>query len=152
MKESLTTQEAPEIVNEATRERNIDTIKSFFELMHQRKLDEWNDLWDDHGFIYVPYPVASFPDMIRSKKAIAEGFEKLFAGFKSFDYRILDIYPSLDPNIIIVEYSVSAVLLKTGSIYNGRNIAVFKFRDGKINGYHDYFNPEKFKMVIDAIS
>src|SRR5258705_7068266 len=99
MKENVTTQEPSTVLNETTREKNIATIKNFFELMHQKKLEEWNDLWDDSAFIYVPYPVASFPDMIRTKKAIAKGFEKLFAAFKSFDYRILDIYPSVDSDV-----------------------------------------------------
>src|SRR5881394_1593273 len=87
------------------REKNISSVKNFFELMHQKKLNEWNNLWDDNGFIYIPYPVANFPDTIKTKKTIAEGFEKLFAGFKSFDYRILDIYPSVDPDVIVVEYN-----------------------------------------------
>jgi uncharacterized protein len=151
MKENLTANEARPDVNAETREKNISTIKSFFELVHQGKLEEWNNLWDDNGFIYVPYFVANFPDMIRKKKTIVEGFEKLVAGIKSFNYRILDMYPSVDPDVIVVEYMVLAVLLKTSATYNDRNIAVFKFRNGKIVAYHDYFNPEKFKTVIEAI-
>jgi ketosteroid isomerase-like protein len=138
-------------VNKYGLHNSVETIKQFFELMHQKKITEWENLWDDNGFIYIPYPVENLPDTIKTKRAIGEGFKELFACFKSFDYTILNIYPTVDPDIAIAEYTVSAVLLKTNAIYNGKNIAVFKFRNGKILAYHDYFNPEKFKMVIEAM-
>lgn len=137
---------------DTTRENNIASIKQFFELLHEKNAIEWGNLWDENGFIYIPYPVANFPDTIRTRKTILEGFEKLLAGFKSFDYNIKSIYPSLDPNVIVIEYTVEAVLQKSNATYHGINIAVFKFQNGKIAAYHDYFNPEKFKMVVEAIS
>jgi uncharacterized protein len=141
-----------DMTSQETRDKNLAVINSFFELMHQKKIKEWTDLWDENGFIYIPYPVANFPDSIKSKKTIGEGFQHLFAGFKSFDYKIKNVYPSTDPDTIVVEYTATAVLLKSNEPYEGTNIAVFKFRNGKISGYHDYFNPEKFKIVVDAIS
>jgi ketosteroid isomerase-like protein len=135
----------------ATREKNLDVIKRFFDLLHQKNAAAWGDLWDENGFIYIPYPVANFPDTIKTRKTILEGFEHLLAGFKSFDYHIKEIYPSVDPDVIVVEYTVAAVLVKTNATYNGINLAIFKFRNGKIVAYHDYFNPEKFKMVAEAL-
>lgn len=135
-----------------TRDRNLAVVRDFFDLLHQKNAAAWGNLWDEHGFIYIPYPVAGFPDTITTRKTILEGFENLLAGFKSFDYVIKAIYASVDPDVIVVEYTVAAVLVKTNATYNGVNIAVFKFRDGKIVAYHDYFNPEKFKMVVEAIS
>lgn len=44
-----------------TRERNMKTVRDFFELMHRKDLKKWNDLWDENGFIYIPYPVSNFP-------------------------------------------------------------------------------------------
>ena len=135
----------------ATREKNLGVIKSFFDLLHRKNAAAWAELWDENGFIYIPYPVANFPDTIKTRKTIQEGFEHLLAGFKSFDYHIQEIYPTVDPDVILVEYTVAAVLVKTHVTYNGINLAIFKFRNGRIVAYHDYFNPEKFKMVVDNI-
>jgi len=135
-----------------TREKNLGVIKRFFELLHQKNAAAWADLWDENGLIYIPYPVANFPDTIKTRKTILEGFEKLLSGFKSFDYHIKDIYPAVDPDVIVVEYTVEAVMAKTGATYKGINLAIFKFRNGKIVAYNDYFNHEKFKMVIESIS
>ena len=149
---NMETSESTTETKATIREKNMSTVRDFFELMHQKNLAKWSNLWDENGFIYIPYPVSNFPDTIKSKKTISEGFQKLFAGFKSFNYQITEIYPSLDPDIIVVEYTVIADLIKTNTTYNGNNIAVFKFRNGYILAYHDYFNPEKFKMVIETIS
>ena len=135
----------------ATREQNTSSIKQFFELLHERNVAAWGALWDENGFIYIPYPVANFPDTIRTRKTIQEGFGRLVAVFKSFDYHIKEIYPCVDPDVIVVEYTVTAVLVKDDAIYNGTNLAIFKFRHGKIAAYHDYFNPEKFIMVAEAV-
>src|SRR6185503_7790273 len=72
----------------ATREKNLGVIKSFFDLLHRKNAAAWAELWDENGFIYIPYPVANFPDTIKTRKTIQEGFEHLLAGFKSFDYHI----------------------------------------------------------------
>jgi ketosteroid isomerase-like protein len=31
------------------------------------------------------------------------------------------------------------------------NIAVFRFQDGLISEYHDYFDPHRFQVVVDAL-
>jgi ketosteroid isomerase-like protein len=78
-------------------EKNLTVIENFFELLHQKDARSWGELWDEDAFIYIPYPVAGFPDMIKTRKTILEGFESLLAGFKNFDYQIKEIYPSVDP-------------------------------------------------------
>ena len=135
----------------AIREKNTHNIKRFFDLLHEKNAVAWGELWDENGFIYIPYPVANFPDTIKTRKTILEGFEHLLAAFKSFDYDIKEIYPCVDPDVIVVEYTVTAVLVKSNATYNGTNLAIFKFRNEKIAAYQDYFNPEKFKMVVEAI-
>jgi uncharacterized protein len=38
-----------------------------------------------------------------------------------------------------------------GTVYTNENIAVFRFRDGLISEYHDYFDPRRFQTVVDAL-
>lgn len=38
-----------------------------------------------------------------------------------------------------------------GLRYTNRNIAVFRFDDGLIGAYHDYFDPRRFQAVVDAL-
>jgi ketosteroid isomerase-like protein len=39
----------------------------------------------------------------------------------------------------------------SGTEYTNDNIAVFRFRDGLIAEYHDYFDPRRFQAVVDAL-
>ena len=137
---------------ETQREENLSTIHRFFALLHEKDIARWSTLWDDNGRIWIPYPVAGFPTTIEGKAQIVAAFEHLFAGFVSFDLHIADIYPTLDPDVIIVEWTGSAQLRATGQMYQSNPITVFKFRGGRIVAYHDYFNPEKFQVVVDALN
>ena len=42
-------------------------------------------------------------------------------------------------------------VLRDGTEYTNDNIAVLLFRDGLIANYHDYFDPRRFQVVVDAL-
>jgi hypothetical protein len=41
--------------------------------------------------------------------------------------------------------------LAGGAVDTNSNIAVFRFKDGLISEYRDYFDPRRFQTVIDAV-
>jgi uncharacterized protein len=133
------------------RASNIDVIHRFFDCMRRKDIDAWINLWAEDARILVPYPPqgADFPPSIDGREAILPGFQQLFAHFASYDADVHTIYPSLDPDVLIVEWSVEAHLVE-GLVYRGDNITVFRFDHGKLRYYHDYFNPEKFRAVVET--
>jgi uncharacterized protein len=135
------------------RAANVDAIQRFFDYMHRKDIAAWIDLWADDGRILIPYPPrgAVFPPSIDGRNAILPGFQRLFAHIVSYVADIHTIYPSLDPDVLIVEWSVEARLVD-GLVYRGDNITVFRFAHGKLRYYHDYFNPELFRAVVEATS
>jgi ketosteroid isomerase-like protein len=137
---------------EAVRQGNLRAVESFFARMRAKDIDGWIQLWAEDGKILIPYPPqgAGFPPRIEGRDNILAGFRQLFAHFERYDCETLGTYPSVDPNYIVVEWSVRAHLT-TGLVYRGENITVFRFRDGLIAEYHDYFNPELFRPVVEAI-
>jgi ketosteroid isomerase-like protein len=120
--------------------------------MHEKDIDAWAALWDPDATILIPYPPHNFPESIKGKEQIVRGFRDLFAHFGTYDYSIRSIYPTDDPCVVIVEWDVEATLRAKGDVYRGKNITVFKFQHSKIVAYHDYFDPRKFQIVVDAIS
>jgi uncharacterized protein YndB with AHSA1/START domain/ketosteroid isomerase-like protein len=131
---------------------NVRAIHRFFELMKSKDIDGWARLWADDGAIWVCYPPAGFPDSIKGRDQIVAGFRQLFRHFGTYDYRIKSTYQTTDPDVVIVEWNVSATLPGRGTTYRGNNITVFRFRHGLIADYHDYFDPRKFQIVVDALS
>jgi uncharacterized protein YndB with AHSA1/START domain/ketosteroid isomerase-like protein len=131
---------------------SIRAIHQFFELMKAKDIDCWAKLWADDGTIRVCYPPQGFPDLIKGRDQIVAGLRQLFGHFGTYDYRIKATYPTTDPDVVIVEWDVSATLPDRGTTYRGSNITVFRFRKGLIVDYHDYFDPRRFQVVVDALS
>lgn len=134
------------------RENSINIVKIFFEFMHKKDIESWGKLWNEDASIIIPYPAKDFPNKITGLSTqILPGFKDLFSKFDTYDYEIKEIYPSTDPEIVIVEWNVKATLKNKDIVYNGQNITVFKLKNGKINQYHDYFNPNLFQIVVDNL-
>jgi ketosteroid isomerase-like protein len=95
-------------------------------------------------------PPAGFGSTISGKEAIVDAFRALFRNFDTFDARISAIYPASDSDAVCVEYAVRAKLT-SGVEYTNTNIAVFRFEEGLISAYHDYFDPRRFQTVVDAL-
>jgi ketosteroid isomerase-like protein len=134
----------------AQRHAHIDVVRRFFELMHRKEIDTWGELWAQDGRIIVFYPPEGFGTSIDGKAAIMKGFRDLFANFQNFDYELTGLYPAADSDAVVVEYTPRATLVD-GTEYTNRNIAVFRFKDGLIDAYHDYFDPRRFQAVVDRL-
>lgn len=135
----------------ANQTRNIETVHRFFDLMHRKDIDSWGELWADNGRIIVFYPPVGFGDSIGGKAAILAAFKGLFGNFESFKSQLTAIYPAADAEAVVVEYRNRAVI-KGGTEYTNSNIAVFRFENGLIRAYHDYFDPRRFQVVVNALS
>jgi ketosteroid isomerase-like protein len=131
--------------------RNVEVVRRFFDLLHRKDIDGWSELWANNGRIIVPYPPAGFGDSIDGKAAIVAAFKGLFGNFESFESRVTAIYPAADSEAVVVEYRNRAVIMG-GAEYTNSNIAVFRFENGLIGAYHDYFDPRRFQIVVDALS
>ncbi|MDX8441898.1 nuclear transport factor 2 family protein [Mesorhizobium australafricanum] len=131
--------------------RNLETVRSFFDLMHRKDIDGWSDLWAENGRIIVFYPPAGFGDSIDGKAAIVAAIRELFGNFESFESELTAIYPAADAEAVVVEYR-NCAMIKGGTEYTNSNIAVFRFKNGLISAYHDYFDPRRFQVVVDALA
>jgi ketosteroid isomerase-like protein len=130
--------------------RNVDIARRFFDLLHSKDVDACAELWAEDGRIIVPYPPEGFGTSIDGKAAILTAFRGLFGNFESFDAELTGIYPAADSDAVVVEYNVRATLVG-GTGYTNSNIAVFRFENGLISAYHDYFDPRRFQAVVDVL-
>jgi len=59
--------------------------RRFFELLGEKDIDAWGELWHPEARITIPYPAEGFPTSIDGKAEIVAGFRTLFANFESFE-------------------------------------------------------------------
>jgi ketosteroid isomerase-like protein len=52
------------------REQNLDTIHAFLNLLEQKDISNWIDLWDENGQQINPYAPKGFPRILSRKNAI----------------------------------------------------------------------------------
>lgn len=129
---------------------NAATAREFFRLLSEKDVTAWGELWHPDAVITVPYPADGFPTEIRGKDEIVGGFRDLMANFETFQAILTAVYPAADSDAVCVEYA-NVARLRNGVDYTNDNIAVFRFRDGLITEYHDYFDPRRFQVVVDAL-
>ncbi|SDL21704.1 nuclear transport factor 2 family protein [Nonomuraea jiangxiensis] len=129
---------------------HVATVREFFRLLSVKDVTGWGTLWHADAVITVPYPPEGFASAIRGKEDIVNGFHHLMGNFETFNAQITGIYPAADSDAVCVEYRNVATLIG-GTEYTNDNIAVFRFTDGLISEYHDYFDPRRFQVVVDAL-
>jgi ketosteroid isomerase-like protein len=129
---------------------NAAIAREFFRLLSEKDVAALGELWHPDAVITVPYPADGFPAEIRGKDEIVGGFHSLMANFETFQANLTAVYPAADSDAVCVEYA-NVARLRNGVEYTNDNIAVFRFRDGLITEYHDYFDPRRFQVVVDAL-
>jgi ketosteroid isomerase-like protein len=133
------------------KQQYSDLARKFYSLLGQKNLDEWIQLWHEDGKILIPYPPEGFASTIEGKNAIHEAFKGLLGNFETFESTITNVYSDTNSDAVCIEYTNHATIVG-GTVYTNTNIAVFRFNDGLISEYHDYFDPRRFQVVVDALS
>jgi hypothetical protein len=129
---------------ETIRSRNEQTIRRYFELLSQKRMDEWLKLWAEDGVQDMPFSPKGFPKRVEGKAAVAKHYSALPTSVGRMVFPDLKIYPTTDPNTFFVEFRGEIEVLATKKPYNNTYAGLFKFRDGKVTLFREYFDPIVF--------
>jgi ketosteroid isomerase-like protein len=123
------------------REKNIKLIQSFLDLLEQKDLDTWINLWDEDGRQFNPYAPRGFPRILSGKNAIFHHWSGVPNAYGKMAFIEREIYPTLDPDVIFIEFRGRVEVLKTNRNYNNTYCCRFTFSKGKLVKYVEYFDP-----------
>ncbi len=126
------------------RQKNERTVRDFLDLLSKKRMNAWLELWDKDGVQDMPYSPPGFPKRVEGKAAIAKHYSALPTNVGRMVFPDLVIYPMVDPNTFYAEYRGEIEVLATGKPYNNIYAGLFKFRNGKILLYREYYNPMVF--------
>ena len=133
----LGTEDSRQIV----REKNLKSIHTFLNLLEQKDLDTWIDLWDENGQQINPYAPKGFPRILSGKNAILHHWSGIPNAYGRIAFSDRKIYPTLDPNVIYLEFQGEIEVLANNKNYNNSYCCRFTFSQGKISSYVEYFDP-----------
>jgi ketosteroid isomerase-like protein len=123
------------------REKNIKLIQSFLDLLEQKDLNAWINLWDEYGRQLNLYAPRGFPRILSGKNAIFHHWSGIPNAYGKIAFTDREIYPTLDPDVIFTEFRGKIEVLKNNKNYNNTYCCRFTFSKGKLVNYVEYFDP-----------
>lgn len=131
--------------------QNIDTIIEFFSLYLQDK-EKFYSLWcDEEPEVVTPFTSNDIAvctiAVHKGWDAIKKFWDPIFDDFTgTFNWFIDEFIPGEDSNTIVTRSNSQIDVQAGGSWgnkhikYNGRYVQIFRFRDGKVSSFEEYYD------------
>lgn len=117
-----------------------EAVNQFFSHLEDMDIPAFISRWTPDARQVMPLSPKGFPAQLKGKDAIYTQYKGLPENFSSMHFPH-QIYPTTDPNTVIVMYT-GEIALKTGGRYDNIYIGVFETEKGKISTFTEYFDPE----------
>jgi len=121
---------------------SAEIARRVIELVSSFQFDEIEQYIHEDIVVEAPYQAFHNGPMRRGKTAFMEGMRFVPNVFKAFSLKIHELYDCPEQEAVVFEQTSMGVFAANGGTYQNRYIMVFKFRDGKIHLWREFFNPE----------
>ncbi|HVX23276.1 MAG TPA: nuclear transport factor 2 family protein [Acidimicrobiales bacterium] len=131
----------PTASDDAVRSANEATLRKMMEYLAAEDFDGIFTLWGDDSALELPF-------MPNHALRRVEGKDNVQAFFKAvngndlgeINLTVRSIMPMLDPNAFFAEYTGEATVKATGGTYCMDYLGFFRFSDGKIVLWREYYD------------
>jgi ketosteroid isomerase-like protein len=120
------------------RARNRAVLEQGLALLSAGEVDAHNDLCSDDVVFELPY--GDPPGRIEGRGAVRAYLKGALAIF-SMQLSLTTVFVTDDPDTLIAEYTSTGSVSTTGKSYANTYIGVYRFRDGRLSGVREYYNP-----------
>ena len=127
---------------------NLEILQSVFDSMGDAEAVVAH--YTDDYVMELPYAHPDKPDRTEGKEAVRQRLVGAFKVFR-FGLHITEVYPCVDPDLLIAEYTSEGEVIPTGRRYSNRYIGLWRFRDGKVCFTREYLNPEAAKAALAPV-
>ncbi|MFC9817531.1 nuclear transport factor 2 family protein [Streptomyces virginiae] len=111
------------------------------ELLLEKDIAAWVDLWDTDGVLEFPFAPEGRPSRLDGKAAVGAYMRHYPDHVDLHDFPDVKIHQTTVPETIVVEMRGVGRLVKTDTPYDMTYIAVVTVEGGLITSYRDYWNP-----------
>lgn len=134
------------------REQNFRVLKAMLEACGTKDFDTGLQWLTEDVYCDWPYrPIPEMPDVMEGRETIRDFFVAGQAEFAGLNYRLMEVFRLLDPDMLIAEYASDSYHLASGVPYRNQYLGIFRFRDGQISYWREYINPLAIQAVFDAL-
>jgi ketosteroid isomerase-like protein len=123
------------------RRANIECLDQMMTMLSRGDLDGAFELWADDGALEMPW----LPDRAQRCIAPATHVRELFRRLNEESFRRLTlslgtVYPLLDPDAVLAEYTGEATVRVNGNTYRNEFVGLFRFTEGRIVLWRAYMD------------
>jgi ketosteroid isomerase-like protein len=138
--------------HDRTRERNVQTVRTYFRLLVERDIDQWIELWAEEARFLMPFMPEGFPDRVEGRKQLERSLRDLLVNYGDYTEDVLAVHPMNYPNLVLAQWHTTAHVVKgpfAGRSYDTDIVGIFRFRDdGKLVEVTEYFHAVQFLKSI----
>jgi uncharacterized protein len=124
-----------------TSRTTADVVDEALRLLLAKDMAGFADLWAVDGVLEFPFAPAGYPRRLEGRQAV---WEYVRDYPDHVDLRAITqhtMHQTADPEVVVLEFEVDGVAVRTGRPYRIGYIAVITARDGEIVRYRDYWSP-----------
>jgi uncharacterized protein len=110
-------------------------------------LDGFAGLWAEDAVHESPY----HPGKAFRGREIAADYRHMFANRRDMVFTIRELYQTVDPDCVVVEFNGRSTIGETGSSYVNDYVGVFRIRSGRIAHLRLYANPKAAEAAIGSL-
>lgn len=127
---------------------NAQRLQHGLDLFLSKDMKAWTDLCAEDVVAEFPFAPEGTPAVIEGRAAF---YEYLRGYPETIDVHTIPttmIYTTGDPDVVVMEWSVSGTVVATGNPYEMRYATFVTFRGGQIASYREYWNPQVFLAAL----
>jgi len=125
----------------------IETIIEFLTLIGKKDFTGASEHLHPEAVMELPY-FESVPPLVGRDTIINQFLATSDKIHERMDFTFNAWYPTLDPDVIIVECDSYCPLIGGEGVYENDYITIFRFKADKIILYREYLNPAKINFEI----
>lgn len=118
-----------------------DVVDRALELLLAHDMAGFAGLWAADGTMEFPFAPDGYPRRLEGRAAVTDYLRDYT---DHVDLRAITdrtVHRTPDPEVVVVEFEVDGIAVRTRRPYRMRYISVITVRGGEIAGYRDYWSP-----------
>lgn len=129
---------------------NRDAVEAYFTALETGKFEVLREIFAEDARQIMPYSFGDFPRSFDGREGIYNQYRSLPETFSKMSFP-RTIYPTENPNVLFVQFK-GDIEIRSGGRYQNDYVGIFRFENGLIQEYTEYFNPilvsEAFNVPI----
>jgi ketosteroid isomerase-like protein len=121
--------------------RSDEVVDRALELLLVPDMAGFAGLWAEDGVLEFPFAAPGSPTRVEGRAAVTEYMRGYPDILEMRDIPHKTLHQSVDPDVVIVEFEATGIVVATAAPYRMNYIAVITVHNGEIQSYRDYWSP-----------